>query len=235
MLKAANLSALPHIEHGFGHANEPSKPPVLLYLDQQHAGQVVQVKGHEQAGLIQADALFTTSNRPIAVITADCLPILISSTERPFVAAIHAGWQGLVANIINHSFAAFEAFGIPRHSLRVAIGPSIKKCCYEVSWPLLERIEQVHGELCTTAPALWHKQQPISRNPSKQAAVNGGELWLDLEAYCRRLLSRELDDQQIEVSEQCTYCSAQNLDSYRRRQHFPQARAPQYSWIGLTL
>lgn len=156
MLKAANLSALPHIEHGFSQANDPATPHDLLYLNQQHGGQVVHVDGHEAAGTIKADALFTTSNRPIAVITADCLPILISSSDRPFAAAIHAGWQGLVANVIGHSFNAITALGIPRDSLRVAIGPSIKKCCYEVNWPLIERIQQSHGELHLEAHALWH-------------------------------------------------------------------------------
>ncbi|MGA8137462.1 MAG: laccase domain-containing protein [Pseudomonas gingeri] len=100
MYLSEKLSAITYIEHGFNVAMQDSLPANLLHLHQQHSNTVVEVGSNDESGKIAADAVFTRSSRPISIITADCLPILVSSTAEPFVAAIHAGWKGLSTGII---------------------------------------------------------------------------------------------------------------------------------------
>jgi purine-nucleoside/S-methyl-5'-thioadenosine phosphorylase / adenosine deaminase len=75
------------------------------------------------------DGLWTDApGRPLLVFTADCLPIAIARADgrRPAVAALHVGWRGLLAGIVER--AAFRLGG----RLAAAIGPGIGPCCYEV-------------------------------------------------------------------------------------------------------
>jgi YfiH family protein len=80
------------------------------------------------------DALMT--NRPdlaLVVTTADCLPLLIHDPIRGAVAAVHAGWRGTAKRIAARALAAMAAaYGTEPADCRVAIGPGIRGCCYEV-------------------------------------------------------------------------------------------------------
>lgn len=77
-----------------------------------------------------ADAAYT--NRPglvCAVLTADCLPLLIASDDGGEIAAVHAGWRGLAGGVIEATLAKFSA---PPAQLRVWLGPAIAARSYEV-------------------------------------------------------------------------------------------------------
>lgn len=75
------------------------------------------------------DGLFTaTRGIPVAVATADCVPVLLADPTSGVVAAIHAGWRGAAAGILDR---ALEIFADPSTVL-AAIGPAAKACCYEV-------------------------------------------------------------------------------------------------------
>jgi YfiH family protein len=65
----------------------------------------------------------------LAVFGADCLPVVMWRRDRPLVAAVHAGWRGLVAGVLE---AAVGQLGAPER-VGVAIGPGIGPCCYPVS------------------------------------------------------------------------------------------------------
>ena len=82
---------------------------------------------------INADAIITNQKKlPIAVLTADCVPILLYNEEKKMIAAIHAGWKGaykgIIKNVINFMFKQ----GCKSGNTTVAIGPSISKNSYEV-------------------------------------------------------------------------------------------------------
>ncbi|MDR0365486.1 MAG: polyphenol oxidase family protein [Bifidobacteriaceae bacterium] len=64
--------------------------------------------------------------------TADCVPVLLADPEAGVVAAVHVGWRGLLAGVIQSAVAAMEAGGAGRHQIRAAIGPAICVDCYEV-------------------------------------------------------------------------------------------------------
>ena len=94
---------------------------------QVHGRTIRRVEGPGLAG--DGDGLITDrSGVPLAIATADCVPIVIEGDAS--VAVIHAGWRGVAAGVIEAGRSDMEAIGdIPR---RAAIGPSIGPCCYEV-------------------------------------------------------------------------------------------------------
>ena len=79
---------------------------------------------------------------PLAVFGADCLPILLWRRDRAAVAALHAGWRGLVSGIIDGGLAALG----PPASIGAAIGPGIGPCCYPVSSELRHTFARRFGD-----------------------------------------------------------------------------------------
>ena len=95
-------------------------------------------------GLPQGDAALATDQETcVAVLVADCLPIAIGSPEGVRV-AVHAGWRGLVAGIVETAAAAARAAGAS--ALVAGLGPCIGPCCYEFSPDDLERVTGVLGD-----------------------------------------------------------------------------------------
>ncbi|MDD2103668.1 polyphenol oxidase family protein [Pseudomonas putida] len=231
-----NLNALPGLAHAFDEACDTRTPAGLFYCAQKHGANVIEVGDEQLAGIIAGDAVFTRTTRPIGIVTADCLPILIGSTTDQFVAAIHGGWQGLTAGIIENSFNAFRLAGISLDNLQVAIGPAIQTCCYEVGSALADKIEQVHGYLWRGRQAPWSTTREMSGMTSnfRQAPASHGEAWFDLTLYCLYLLEASgVDRAQVQTAGVCTYCAGQNWGSYRRRTHRVEEKTYQYSWICL--
>ncbi len=97
-----------------------------VWLDQIHSNRAVQAVTTEP--LQQADASYTAESGVVcAVLTADCLPVLVCSTDGSQVAAIHAGWRGLLAGVIGNTLTAMK------HSdFLVWLGPAIGPDCFEV-------------------------------------------------------------------------------------------------------
>lgn len=230
------LGALPGVMHAFGDVSNSGKPTNLFYCAQKHGAQVVEVGDKEAPGIIAADAVFTRTTRPIGVVTADCLPILIGSEKDQFVAAIHGGWQGLAAGVIENSLLAFHRAGVCLDHLRVAIGPSIQPCCYEVAKPLVDQIERTHGHLWRGRQAPWSTlRRPPERDVGfSRAPASHNQAWFDLALYCHYLLEAAgLNCEQIQAADICTYCASHHWGSYRRRTHQVEEKTFQYSWIYL--
>lgn len=234
---AENLDVLPGLSHSFGEVSDTGKPSGLFFCAQRHGADVIEVGFEQEAGVISGDAMFTRTTRPIAVVTADCLPILVGSSKDDFVAAIHGGWKGLAAGVIENSFNAFHRAGVSLNDLQVAIGPAIQPCCYEVDKQLIEELEHVHGRLWRGRTAPWSTSRKDSGEASSHpcAPASHDEAWLDLTLYCIYLLEAAgLDRAQVQTVPKCTYCSDSGLGSYRRRSHQQEKKTFQYSWIFLA-
>ena len=122
-----------------------SLPAEPVWLDQVHSNRVVKAVNPPFAkggsgDLQQADASYTHQSGVVcAVMTADCLPVLICSTDGTQVAAIHGGWRGLLAGVISNTVSTMQ---IPpnrppcnkeaRGDLLVWLGPAIGPDCFEV-------------------------------------------------------------------------------------------------------
>lgn len=231
-----NLDALPTLEHAFCTVNDIRKPMTLFCCAQEHGAKVIEAGDEDESGIIAGDAIFTRTTRPIGIVTADCLPILIGSEKDRFVAAIHGGWQGLAAGVIENSILAFRQAGICLDSLQVAIGPAIQSCCYEVGKDLVEKIEHAHGHLWHNRQAPWstaRKEQGLDVN-SRRAPVSHNEAWVDLTLYCLYLLEASgVGREQVQTAQICTYCAGHDWGSFRRRTHRAEGETFQYSWIRL--
>ena len=125
----------------------------------------------------------------LAVLGADCLPVLLWRRDRPAVAAAHAGWRGLVAGVLEEAVAAI---GAPER-VAAAVGPGIGPCCYPVSAEVRERFASRFGAGVVAAPAV------------------------DLAAAARlALVGAGVPDAAIQTVEVCTSCDADRFFSYRR-------------------
>ena len=82
---------------------------------------------------IKADAIITDQQKlPIAVLTADCAPILLYDSKKKMIAAIHAGWKGAYKNIIQKVVNFMLKKGCKQKNIIAAIGPCIGRSSYEV-------------------------------------------------------------------------------------------------------
>ena len=236
MQHANNLSAIPGVDHGFCTINDPLRPEDVFICKQVHSASVIEWQAGRETNTIEADGVFTREHPAIAVITADCLPILIASKSGEMIAAVHGGWKGLQAGIIANAVKRFADEGIAADQLRVAIGPSIKPCCYEVSEGFIAQFQADQGYLWQDGKAPWSVEQQaplLSPKIAPPSAQQTGSAWFDLSGYGLILLQAAgVLREHIEVSEVCTYCTSPAFASYRRRTHNPQeTKTLLYSWI----
>jgi YfiH family protein len=202
-------------------------PPVEpIQLRQIHSGLVWQDPKPGTAG----DAAFSrTLGRLLAIRTADCLPILLAdSTSRAF-AAVHAGWRGTLNRIVEKTVGEmFKTWATQPANLRVAIGPGIRACCYEVGEEVIAAFDArfdyvsalVHDveddPLRTRYPMLFLTGAPPGHpydprwNPQHPRR-------LDLaEANRRQLVAAGVPADAIDVLPYCTACHPELFFSHRR-------------------
>lgn len=112
------------------------------FMHQVHGDKIVVV---DKLGEIpECDALITSANVTLAVKTADCIPLVMSDEEAGLVAAVHAGWRGLVADIIPKTVAKMIEMGASPEKIKVGMGPSLGFSCAEFSDPMREIPEKYH-------------------------------------------------------------------------------------------
>ena len=136
------------IVHGFGLRTSPAL--ALRKPRQVHGARVVWASAANELG--DADAVLTRERGVrVGVSSADCVPILIAANG--VVGAVHAGWRGLAAGVIEAALAEL-ASSAPGAAVAAAIGPCIGGCCYEVDAPVLAPLRARYGALldCAIAP-----------------------------------------------------------------------------------
>ncbi len=105
----------------------------LVSVAQVHGAEVRMVTAPWRGPRPEADAMVT--DRPglaLAVLTADCAPVLMADVEAGVVAAAHAGWKGALAGVLEATVAAMARLGARPERVRAAIGPTISQAAYEV-------------------------------------------------------------------------------------------------------
>ena len=129
----------------------------VMWMNQVHSDRVHVARPGYTDKPPTADALIVPAERfsklelavpAAAVMVADCLPLLLASSDGRFVAAVHVGRAGLVAGIIERVLEEFNQLGVPSNDLHAALGPSICGKCYEV--PL-----EMQRHVCGIRPAAW--------------------------------------------------------------------------------
>lgn len=105
----------------------------LVFVDQVHSAQVHVLPGSGPVPVMTADALVTgRDDVALAIMVADCMPVLLSDAEAGVIAAAHAGRPGLLAGVLENTVAAMEHLGGLPERIEVAVGPSACGACYEV-------------------------------------------------------------------------------------------------------
>jgi YfiH family protein len=196
----------------------------LVQLKQIHSAIVHRVKsaGHET---LSGDGFIT--NAPgllLAVKTADCVPVLVVDIHRRVAGAFHAGWRGTVARIVEKGVGEMRRqFGSLPRDLRAAIGPSIRRCCYQVGSEVRAEFESQFSYAADLFEEVFDSNAIHVRYPLlflNQRAPGHGELGpeihLDLvEANRRQLEDAGLREEHISILDGCTACDTGRFFSHR--------------------
>ena len=119
----------------------PSSP---FWLDQVHGHEIATPAQDSDIAVTQADGSYTDlTGKVCVVLTADCLPVLICNRQGTEVAAVHAGWRGLAAGVIE---AAMQKFSSPRQDLLVWLGPAIGPQSFEVGAEVRQAFIDQHAQ-----------------------------------------------------------------------------------------
>lgn len=89
------------------------------------------------------DSIITQKPVYLKITTADCIPILLYEKNKKIVGIIHAGWKGLYKGIIINTIKKILDIGGQSHHLIAAIGPHIRKCCYNVPYERIIKFRKI--------------------------------------------------------------------------------------------
>ncbi len=114
-------------------------PDNLVTVHQTHSADVAIVESPADAGL-KADAMVTTQpDLALAIMTADCQPVLFVDPDAAVIGAAHAGWKGALTGVLEATVDAMETLGGRRKNISAVIGPSISQRAYEVGPEFLDQ------------------------------------------------------------------------------------------------
>ena len=151
----------------------------------------------------KVDALVTnTPNLAVAILTADCGPILFADREAGVVAAAHAGWRGAFEGVIEATLEQMSSLGARREAVTAVLGPTISRDNYEVDQGFMDRFTE--------------------RTPDWQrffsAGKRDGHVQFDLPAFILSRLQEGGVGTAINL-DRCTYGEEEMFFSYRRTTH----------------
>lgn len=169
-------------------------PQEPFWLEQVHGTTVVEA---DKSDTHIADASYTRAlNTVCAVLTADCLPLLLCDTNGTYVAAIHAGWRGLAAGVIEQTLATLP---VPPNEVLVWLGPAMGPRAFEVG-------PEVREQFLEADPNAVQAFSP-SKRPDRWMA----DIYLLAK---QRLIKHGIHA--IYGGEECTYSDSKRFFSYRR-------------------
>lgn len=172
----------------------PAEP---LWMRQVHGTGVVRAGDVAAEGAVPtADAaVCRTPGRALAVLTADCLPVVLAARDGTAIGIAHAGWRGLAAGVLE---STLDALAVPPGEVVAWIGPAISAACYEVDEPV---------------------RTAFAGAPGAAGAFNGtgeaGHWHCDLPGLAGARL-RSLGVGDVEQSGLCTFSGPDRFYSYRR-------------------
>lgn len=174
----------------------------------------------------EGDAFTTRDARVLLEIrTADCLPILLVDPAGRAVAAIHSGWRGALARVVEKSVGEMRRlFGTRPEGLLGALGPSIRPCCYEIGEEVLDAFTgrfvnstKFFKKAVDSATGTIPAAPFLSLAPPGHERREGSGYALDLAAVARdQLVAAGVRPAHIEACELCTSCNRDLFFSYRR-------------------
>jgi YfiH family protein len=175
----------------------------LQWVQQVHGIEVLRADACTQASAPVADAVYT--NVPgiaCGVLTADCLPVLLCSSDGSEIAVAHAGWRGLCHGVLEQTLQQFAA---PPSQIRAWLGPAIAQCHFEVG-------AEVREAFCQQAkPAALSAIEACFQRGAKP-----GKWMADIYGLARTRL-HAAGVTQAAGNPLCTVCHAERFYSYRHQ------------------
>ena len=165
----------------------------LKFMEQIHSNIVKTVSPN--TNVQTCDALITDQmNTPLMVMVADCIPILFYDHTKKVIGVAHAGRAGTFENISGNTITKMkEDFHCDPKDIEIVLGPSIEKCCYEVSEKLASQTSKLFGD----------------------KYVHGRNI--DLQGINKKqLLEIGAKEENITITQICTKCSGEPYFSYRK-------------------
>jgi YfiH family protein len=175
------------------------KPEDLQVTRHVHGTAVWKV-GEPQPDPAEFDGLVCDQVGPVlGAFAADCIPMVFAEPEARVIGAAHAGWRGTVHGVAQNVVTRMIEIGARADRLRVALGPSIGPCCFEVGPEVVEQFRAAFGDVPEMIVAGPHKQH------------------IDLRVAMRTSLERAgVRRDNIDDRPPCTKCEPERFFSYRR-------------------
>ncbi|HXU83180.1 MAG TPA: peptidoglycan editing factor PgeF [Polyangia bacterium] len=181
---------------------EATRSQTLYLAAQVHGARVLPVRAGDDPHVVarqQADGVCSdAAGIAVGVYVADCVPVLLADPRTGAFAAVHAGWRGTVAGILEAAVKTMaDQYGSRPADLRIAFGPAIAPCCFEV------------GPEVAAAFAAW---------PVAIVAEPGRKPHVDLRLVLRQqALAAGVDPAAVDAVDACTKCDPDGrFYSYRR-------------------
>jgi polyphenol oxidase len=175
-------------------------PPAALQVTKHVHGVKVWQVGEPLPEPPEFDGLVCNAKGPVlGAFAADCMPLVFADANAMVCGACHAGWRGTVDGVAQNVIARMVALGAKASDIRVAIGPSIGPCCFEVGPEVVAAFQAKYGDV----------PNMVVPGPAKDH--------IDLRIAIRHaLLTVGVLPEHIDAAPPCTKCNPARFFSYRR-------------------
>ncbi|MEU2233997.1 MULTISPECIES: peptidoglycan editing factor PgeF [Streptomyces] len=184
-------------------------PARVVWMNQVHGAEVAEVDGPwGDAEIPSVDAIVTArTGLGLAVLTADCVPVLLADPVAGVVSAAHAGRPGMVAGVVPAAVAAMVKLGADPARIVARTGPAVCGRCYEVP-------EEMRAEVAAVEPAAY--AETSWGTPAVDVAAG-------VRAQLERLGVRDVEDAGV--------CTLESRDHYSYRRDRTTGRLAGYVWL----
>ncbi len=185
-------------------------PAAVVWMNQVHGRDVAVVDGPWGEGDVPSvDAVVTTRRGlALAVLTADCTPVLLADPVAGVAGAAHAGRPGLVAGVVPAVVAAMTARGAEPSRILAHVGPAVCGRCYEVP-------EAMRADVAAVVPEAW-------------TTTSWGTPSVDVTAGVRAQLAAV----GVQLRTQSPLCTRESADHFSYRRDRTTGRLASYVWLG---
>ena len=165
----------------------------LLIPNQTHSTNVV--FSNKPGQIHNCDGVFTANPSVVCLIkVADCMPIFFAHQDISFYGVVHAGWKGLTKGILKNTSILFFKHKLKFNEIDIFIGPSIQKCCFEISMDIVDQFP-----------------------PWSIKSKSSGKFMVNLQKIAfEELRAMGFNKNRIKISVDCSFCKKNDYYSYRR-------------------
>lgn len=168
-----------------------------IYAEQVHGNRIA-IADEQSAQRVSGVDGLVSSKRSVAIMMADCVPVLLVDPRKRVWAAVHAGWKGTLKNIVRQAVLTMRKLGAQAEDLYGVIGPHIGACCYDVPEERIKRFQKRFGQdekMAFRSCGTWH--------------LDVG--WMNY----RQLIESGVSAGHIDAPPTCTHCQYHEFFSFR--------------------